>query len=94
MKWKKGRIEDSDGKSIDCWRSDCKKYLFYLNINKGMDVKKGEKDKHDHRWWLEVFNVPAHLKNEELRGDDEKSIGIAPTKAIAKELALCEAEDM
>lgn len=94
MKWKKGSLAGSNGKAVDCWRSDCKKYLFYLNVNKGLDVKKGQVDKLGHKWWFEVFTVPAHLKNAELGAADEKSIGIAPTKSIAKELALCEAEDM
>lgn len=94
MKWKKGRIEDSDGKSIDCWRSSCKRYLFYLNANQGSAVKKGEVDKAKHMWWYEVSVVPENVATHDLRPEDERAIGTAPSKSGAKELALCESEGM
>ena len=27
MKWKKGKIDTNEDKTIDCWRSDCHGYI-------------------------------------------------------------------
>lgn len=93
IRWAKGTITGNNGKPIDCWRSDCKLYLFYLNVNRGADEKKGELDKAGHRWWWEVFSVPATVKNADLTPSDETRIGITPKKSVARLLAADEKED-
>lgn len=94
MKWKKGRLIDEEGNGIDCWRSDCGEYLFYLNINKGSETKKGKADRSGHRWWYEITKVPSHKKLRDIKPTDETHIGEAPTPAGAKEVAACDKEGM